>query len=105
MKKTVTLNGKSYKIIGKPEDMPMSLFNPARKLTKAAQALGKDDEATKAFYMDNMDNIIDVADGAIRFALGDEQFTQAQGDIEGLSVVAFCTFGFDIMNKYSTVAG
>lgn len=116
------LGRRFYELTGKPEHLPMSVFRPARQLSLRAAALVRQagftegsvregvepDEAAKellmAFYTENMDSIVDVTYGLLRFALGEEQFEEALDAIDDLGFFEFCQVGVDIMARYRNIA-
>ena len=104
MKDTTTINGKTFNLVGKPEHIPMGVFNPARKLAKAAQKVQGDAEGMKDFYIANAETIVDIAERFMQFALGPEQYAEAEEEINKLDFVEFCTLSFGLMNKYPSMS-
>ena len=104
MSNTTTINGKVFNLVGKPEHIPMGVFNPARKLAKAAQKAQADTDSMKDFYMANADTIVDIAERFMQFAIGPEQYEAAEEEINKLNFVEFCTMAFTLMNKYPSMS-
>jgi len=103
MENTISISGKAFKLIGKPERIPMGVFNPARKLAKAALKAKGDPESTKEFFMANADTIVDISERFLQFVLGAEQYEEAEEELNKLDFVEFCTLSFDLMSKYPSM--
>lgn len=101
--KTVEIGGKTYAIVGKPEEMPMSIFLPARKLAKLAAKAQGDPEKMKAFYVENMDALLDITERGIAFAFGGEVSEDLQEEISRLDIIGYIEFGCTVMGKFSNL--
>ena len=103
MSNTTTINDKVFNLVGKPEHIPMGVFNPARKLAKAAQKAQNNEDGMKDFYMANADTIVDIAERFMQFALGPEQYKAAEEELNKLNFVEFCTLAFSLLSKYPSM--
>lgn len=101
--KTVEIGGKAYAVVGRPEEMPMSIFLPARKLSKLAEKVKGNPEKMKAFYVDNMDALLDLTEKGIAFALGEDVSEELQEEISQMDILGYIELGCTVMGKFANL--
>lgn len=101
--KTVEIGGKTYEIVGKPEEMPVAIFLPARRLAKLSAKAQGNPEKMKAFYMENLDALIDITERGIAFAFGGEVNEELQEEINRMDLLDYIEFGCTVMRKFSNL--
>lgn len=101
---TLELKGKTYALVGDPSEIPMGLFRASKRIEQKSKGTHGDAIKNKVFYFENMDAILDVVEGYIRYGLGAEQYEAAKDDLDSLPLIEFCEFGLDVMGKYQRLS-
>lgn len=96
---TIVIGDYEYAVVGTPDKLPMSIFRPARMLAKKIEVMGVDEASKEAFYLANMDTMIDLMDEAITFALGQEQTAMVQKELNAMPVLEYIHVGVQVLGK------